>query len=501
MKILFCWLGNTDLRASEGVEGISEGPIAQAVNVYTYDKAVIISDHSIDKSDSYVKWLKDRYNTDIDLRSVVLESPTDFGSIYKIASAIVDEVIKQSRDNVQITFHLSPGTPAMAAVWVILAKTKYLQAELIESSLEAGVKTVSFPFELSAEFIPDLLKKPDEKLKKLSDALPPEAPEFDSIIHRCDAMKILIAKARVMALRDVPVMIQGESGTGKELFARAIHNSSPRNTGPFVAVNCGAIPENIIEAELFGYEKGAFTGAEKSKMGYFEAASGGTLFLDEIGELPLFSQVKLLRVIQEGELTRLGSVQPIKIDFRLITATNRNLAEEVGSGDFREDLFHRIAIGILNIPPLRDRKGDISLIIDALLKRLNEELASQPGFSPKKLSPSTRRALLEYSWPGNIRELNNTLLRAMIWTAGDSIELQDIEESILDMPVKEESILNRSLDGDFDINKVIGEMVGHYFKKALQESNGVKKKAAELVGLPNYQTFTNWMKRYGVKLK
>jgi len=499
MKSLFCWLGNTDLRASEGIERIGEGPIAQAVIKGDYDKAVIISDHPFDEAENYKKWLKERSEIELNLKPVELDSPTDFGSIYKIASSVVDEEISPSREVTQITFHLSPGTPAMAAVWIILAKTKYLQAELIESSIEAGVKTVSFPFEISAEFIPDILKKPDERLKKLSDALPPEAPEFDSIIHRCDAMKTLIAKARVMALRDVPVLIQGESGTGKELFARAIHYSDPSSAGPFVAVNCGAIPENIIEAELFGYEKGAFTGAESPKVGYFEAASGGTLFLDEIGELPLYSQVKLLRVIQEGEITRLGSVHPIKVDFRLVTATNRNLAEEVGSGDFREDLFHRIAIGILNIPPLRERKGDISLIIDVLLKRLNEELASQPGFSPKQLSPSARRAMLDYSWPGNIRELNNTLLRAMTWTPADSIQLNDIEDSLLTIPKREESILNRPLDDDFDINKVIGEAVNHYFKKALLESKGVKKRAAEMVGLPNYQTFTNWMKRYGVK--
>ena len=196
----------------------------------------------------------------------------------------------------------------MAAIWLLLAKTRY-PARLIESSREHGVKEVSIPFELSAEFAPVASKQADEALARLMMGMSPESPAFTAIVHRCAAMKRTVAMAHRLAVRDVPVLIQGESGTGKELFARAIHQASARNGKPFVAVNCGAIPHELVEAELFGHERGAFTGATAARAGYFESADGGTLFLDEVGELPLASQVRLLRVLQEREVTRVGATE------------------------------------------------------------------------------------------------------------------------------------------------------------------------------------------------
>ena len=182
------------------------------------------------------------------------------------------------------------------------------------------------------------------------------------------------------------MLIEGESGTGKELLARAIHRASPRREKPFVAVNCGAIPSELLEAELFGYVKGAFTGAARSHAGYFEKSSTGTLFLDEVGELPLAAQVKILRVLQEKQVTRVGSTTPVAIDFRLLAATNRKLIEEVSNGRFRTDLFYRLAVAVLHLPPLRERPGDLGLLIDRLLDQINEESAHEPGFAHKKLS-------------------------------------------------------------------------------------------------------------------
>ncbi|HEX4166243.1 MAG TPA: sigma-54 factor interaction domain-containing protein [Bryobacteraceae bacterium] len=205
-----------------------------------------------------------------------------------------------------LTFHLSPGTPAMAAVWILLSKTGF-KAELIESSKQHGVAAVSIPFDISAEFLPAMFSAPDERLDALSMGLPPEAAEFKDIIHRSPQMKRVVLMARRVAVRSVPILIEGESGTGKELLARAIHHGSPRSNGPFVAVNCCAIPKELFEAEFFGHEKGAFTGANVARAGYFEQADTGTLFLDEIGELPLADQVKLLRVLQEREVVRIGS--------------------------------------------------------------------------------------------------------------------------------------------------------------------------------------------------
>ena len=188
----------------------------------------------------------------------------------------------------------------------------------------------------------------------------------------------LVEKAQQVALRNVPVLLEGESGTGKELFARAIHQHSPRRDEPFIAVNCGAIPQNLVESELFGHEKGAFTGANAPRKGHFESAHGGTLFLDEIGELPKDMQVRLLRVLQEGEVVRLGASRPISLDVRIVAATNRTLIEEVGEGRFREDLFYRIAVAYLKLPPLRERPGDLGLLIDHLIEQINRESEEQP---------------------------------------------------------------------------------------------------------------------------
>ena len=284
MKYLFSWVGNTDLKAATENSKPGFGPIAQALVKRKFDRVVLLSDHGKKNNDTFAKWLKSSASISIKVHSAKLTSPTNFGEIYESASKTVQESIKGNTQDAELTFHLSPGTPAMAAVWIILAKTRF-SAELVESSREAGVKTVSFPFDISADYIPDLLRKPDEELVRLSEGLPEEAPEFKDIIHRSTEMKRLIALARKAAPRSIPILIQGESGTGKELFARAIHKSSPFNkSGEFIAVNCGAIPKDLVEAELFGHEKSAFTGATQARSGYIEKASNGTLFLDEVGE-------------------------------------------------------------------------------------------------------------------------------------------------------------------------------------------------------------------------
>ena len=212
-------------------------------------------------------------------------------------------------------------------------------------------------------------------------------------------MKKLIAQARRLSVHDdVPVLIQGESGTGKELFARAIHQSSPRKDNPFIAVNCGAIPPELVESELFGYKKGSFTGASQDHDGYFLAADGGTLFLDEIGELPFPAQVKMLRTIQEGSVTRIGTTKPQKINVRIIAATNRNLIDEMAAGRFREDLFHRLAVGVLKLPPLRERHGDLNPLIDFILEGINKKFEGKPGWKQRNFLQA--REIFSISIPG-----------------------------------------------------------------------------------------------------
>ncbi|MBF0186186.1 MAG: sigma-54 factor interaction domain-containing protein, partial [Magnetococcales bacterium] len=316
-KTLISWLGRTDLQARTQSERVGLGPIAQAVGARGYARLELLCDYPREEAEPYMEWLKAQHPVEIAPHFVTLTSPVHFGDIYENATRVVSDAIKNNRGHAELTFHLSPGTPAMAAVWIILAKTRF-PAELIESSREHGVRTASVPFDISADFIPDLLRKPDEELERLTAGLPPEAPEFSSIIHRSPGMKRVIARARRVAPRSIPVLIEGESGTGKELLARAIHRASPRRDKPFLAVNCGAISPELVESELFGHEKGAFTGAATARTGYFEAAHGGALFLDEVGELPASAQVKFLRAIQEGEIVRVGSTTPTPVDVRII---------------------------------------------------------------------------------------------------------------------------------------------------------------------------------------
>ena len=498
-KILVSWIGHTDLRAPEESETVGVGPVAQALVAKSYDDAFLLTDHEEETVRRYVPWLEAHDpGCAIHVLHEHLTGPTEFGEIYTVAVRACETAVAGGVEDTSLTFHLSPGTPAMAAVWIILAKTRF-PADLIESSRQHGVRTASVPFDISADYLPDLLRRPDRDLERLSAGLPPEAPEFDTIVHRGRIMQRAIVRARRVAPRSVPVLIEGETGTGKELVARAMHRASPRRERPFVAVNCGALPPDLVESELFGHEKGAFTGADRLRKGYFEAASGGTLFLDEIGELPAPAQVKLLRVMQEGEVVRVGATRAIGVDVRVIAATNRTLTHEITEGRFREDLYYRLAVAVLKLPPLRERTGDLGLLVDHLLDQINEESAHEPGYRKKKLSASARNVLLRHSWPGNIRELLNTLRRAAIWSDVETIEAEDVREALLPAPRDQrQEVLDRALGDGFSLPDLLANVAQHYLTRAMAEAAGNKSRAAELVGLASYQTLTNWLSKYGV---
>jgi transcriptional regulator with PAS, ATPase and Fis domain len=496
MSILLAWLGNTDIRASEAHDAADVGPILGGVKAMAFATVHLLSDHPALKAQAYATWLKAQTGVAVTLHPVKLTSPTSHEEIYRAAIQVIHDV-RLSAPGAVLTFHLSPGTPAMAAIWLLLAKTR-CPARLIESSREQGVKEVNIPFDLSAEFTPAVDRSADEALTRLMQGLPPESVAFTAIIHRCSTMKRTVALAHRLALRDVPVLIQGESGTGKELFARAMHKAGARCGKPFVAVNCGAIPQELVDAELFGHEKGAFTGAATARAGYFESADGGTLFLDEIGELPLASQVRLLRVLQESEVTRIGATRAKPIDVRIVAATNRVLADEVRVGRFREDLFHRLAVGVLVLPPLRQREGDIGLLLDSMLAKINSEASTQPGYKHKQIDVGGRNLLIQHPWPGNVRELHNVLLRASIWATGDRITTQDVAESLAVTASRNvDAVLGRPLDQVISLPEIIGSVARHYLGRAIAQTNGNKSEAARLLGLGSYQTLTNWLQKYG----
>ena len=498
-NVLVSWVGRMDLRAASGDPDAGLGPLGQAVDCERFDEFHLMCNFPQKDMDAYLKWIRTRTRCRVVPHRVKLSGPTNFEEIYEaVVGTVTDVLRKTGPEDTRLTFHLSPGTPAMAAVFVILSKTRF-NAELIQTSKEKGLEYASVPFEFSA-FVPDLLRRPDDELERLSAGLPPEAPEFDEIIRgRGSVMNGVIEKARLVAPHKVPVLVEGESGTGKELLSRAIHKASPRRDKSFIAVNCGAIPEQLVESELFGHRKGAFTGATESRIGHFMEANGGTIFLDEVGELPLATQVKLLRTLQEGEVTPLGESRPRKVDVRIIAATNRNLAEEAAKGRFREDLYYRLAVMVITVPPLRERRSDLEPLIDGLVEQLYADGAYQLGVEHKRLSPQAKALFLRHPWPGNVRELRNSILRALIWSPGKDVGLEDAKAALSSSLKKtREGILDRPLGNGFDLQALISEVAVHYLERAVIESNGVKRKAANLVGLPSYQTFSNWLERYGV---
>lgn len=289
---------------------------------------------------------------------------------------------------------------------------------------------------------------------------------FEFMIGTSQVMQDIFSMIRKIATTDAPVLIIGESGTGKELVARAIHQQGLRVTGPFIPINCSAIPENLIESELFGHEKGTFTGAHAQRKGRFEMAEGGTLFLDEIGELPTMLQVKLLRFLQEKTIERIGGRQQIEVDTRVLAATNRNLEEAIKNGSFREDLYYRLNVLRINLPPLRDRQTDILLLAKTFLDRYCQEHRKKiKGFSDQAIN-----AIEGYAWPGNVRELENRVKRAVIMSDGKKISLEDMEMESLDIETKRMTLK----DAREDVEKKL------IIKAIARNDNNLSKAAADL---------------------
>jgi two-component system response regulator HydG len=283
----------------------------------------------------------------------------------------------------------------------------------------------------------------------------------------------LLKLAEHVAPTESTVLIQGESGTGKEVVARYIHNLSTRADGPFMSINCGALPENLLESELFGHVKGSFTGAVRDKQGLFAAARGGSFFLDEVGEMPPSLQVKLLRVLQEREAIPVGATEAIPVDVRIIAATNRDLEEEIRRGNFRSDLFYRLNVIALNLPPLRDRRDDLLLLLEAFL----QAMAQEAGTEPKALSSDALDAVMVYEWPGNVRELENALEHAVVLSRGNLIEAGALPERITKRR-KEPLVAERSYR-----NPTLEVIERAYIMWVLQAEGGNKTRAAEVLGI------------------
>jgi DNA-binding NtrC family response regulator len=322
--------------------------------------------------------------------------------------------------------------------------------------------------------------------KQLRDRLETRT-RFDQLVGESDPMQRVYSLVEMVADSDVTVLLMGESGTGKELIARAIHHKSPRADGPFVTLNCGALPENLFESELFGYEKGAFTGAMATKMGRFELAHGGTLLLDEVGELSLKSQVDFLRVLETKEFRRLGGTKLIKVDTRILAATNRNLEEAVRQGDFREDLYYRLNVVPIRLPPLRDRADDVPLLVDRYLT----ECAAQHHRGPKEVSREAMRLLRLYAWPGNIRQLRNLMERLVVTVKDTTIQPEHLPEEI---QASKEDARTMVVTLGTSIEQIERDVI----ERTLKEVTNHREKAAKLLGI-SLRTLQYKIKEYGIR--
>ncbi|RME62991.1 MAG: sigma-54-dependent Fis family transcriptional regulator [Nitrospirae bacterium] len=316
----------------------------------------------------------------------------------------------------------------------------------------------------------------------------------EEIVGKSTAMQGVMEKVRKVAPTKTTVLLLGESGTGKELIARAIHKLSPRRDKLFVPINCAAIPRELLESELFGYEKGAFTGATSRKPGKFEIANGGTVFLDEISELELSLQAKLLRVLQDQIIERVGGTRPLKVDVRIIAATNADLKKRVQEGKFREDLYYRLNVFPIEIPPLRERKEDIPLLVEHFIKKYAREMK----VPPKKVKDRAMKLLMQYEWKGNVRELENTIERAMILAEGDEIGPEHISLVGVDTGEPLGETLTQGVSLEEAVKEVVRRVERRIIKEALERHHWNKTRVAEELQV-SYKTLLTKIKEYGLE--
>lgn len=518
-KLVFSWIGDADLLAwGRAVGGSTEqdvaalfkgparkvegkGPIKTLVDDVAFDELHLMTDKPVGITKRFAAWLGPRAV----IHPATLKSPVDYEAIFESVDHAMEKVISQCRDRYELAIHLSSGTPAMTAIWVLLGKSRY--PALFYQTYRDKVIPTSIPFDLIVDYLPGVLRRTDRALQSanVSDAA---TEAFGKVTGSSARIREVISRARRIALRDVGVLLLGESGVGKDVFARAVHETSPRCAKPFVAINCAAVPKDLLESELFGHIKGGFTGATADRPGAFEQADAGTLFLDEVGECDLPMQAKLLRVLQPGPedpptrrtFRRVGDAKDRHADVRIIAATNRDLQAEVAAGRFREDLYYRLATFILKIPALRERATDIPVIGEHLLARLNADFSrTEPGYQHKRLSASTKRFLAQQAWPGNVRQLQNALLQAAVMSDAEVLEPEDLEVVLAESPSSGLPPGNEVPLGDgFSLSKHLESIQRTFLARAMKEAGGSKARAAELLGYANYQTLAAQLDRLGV---
>ncbi|MEE2024867.1 sigma-54 dependent transcriptional regulator [Alkalimonas sp. MEB004] len=496
MNVLISWLGKTDIEKMKQNELASIATLATRHTV-SFDEILILANAWEEDWQSYEDWLNKRLHImDRPATASIVHQSMDSPTNYQAIAAIMQRHLEHlSTSNNRIYINLTSGTPAMTAISVLFGKGIY-DCRFLQSGPDNSVEEVHIPFDFAATYARVARTSISAKVM----AGPDFNGAFNDLVAQSASMQVLIQQASRLALTDLPALILGESGTGKEVLATAIHAGSSRSAKVLKTINCGALPENLVDSILFGHVKGAFTGADKEHAGLFEQANGGTLFLDEVGELTPAVQVKLLRVLQQGEITRVGDSKTRRVDVRILAATHRPLISMVADGTFREDLFYRLAVGVIELPPLRQRREDIPVLVSQILAEINATFAKIPDYQSKKISDSAINFIKEQPWPGNIRALWNTLSRAVLWAKSDELSLQDIAG--VQLQLKSNSQDNHSLPplvAGFDVQQYIDGIKEKIIVAALEQTGGNLSKSAKLLGLANHQTLSNWMKKLEIK--
>lgn len=409
----------------------------------------------------------------------------------EIFDLVITDIRMQGIDGIKVlktTKELSPET-------IVLMITAFASVESAREALTAGAYDyITKPFKVDE--IRLVIKNALEKrqLRKENILLKQELRRrfgIENIIGRSPAMQNLFSLIQKVATTTSSVLITGESGTGKELVARGIHSLSQRKDMPFVAINCGAMPDTLLESELFGYMKGSFTGAISNKKGLFEIADGGTIFLDEIGETPQFIQVKLLRFLEDHTFRRIGGTEDISVDVRIITATNRDLKDDILNGRFREDLYYRLNVIPIHIPPLRERREDIPLLIEYFLKKYSPHI-------DRRLTPEAMDIMLKADWKGNVRELENTIERVVALTDDEVIQPIHLPEELRQRRLSDQLLRTDMPEEGICLDSIVRDIEKDLLLKALRAADGVKTKAARLLNI-SFRSLRHRLKKYGIE--
>lgn len=435
-RVLITWIGRSDVSAAEGgASGDDPGPVLRLLRKERFTWVYLLNDIDVglagaqrSGSARYREWLI-RQVSELAERVICHDAPeslrNDYGRAYEFTRQKVEAIRSaHAGSNARFALLLSPAYPAAQVAMLIASQTLFEppSVEVFNTSPERGVERVDLSYRLSIDVVPAVLRRWARAVHEAT-----VSPCFESIVGTSEAITAAKKRASRVATCDVAVLIRGETGTGKELFAKAIHEASPRKEKPFVALHCAALSSTLIESELFGHVKGAFTDARADRKGRLEEAHGGTLFLDEVGDLPLETQVKLLRFIESGEFSPVGSNQVKRVDVRLIAATNRNLEKGVAEGRFREDFLYRLDTVTLWLPPLRYRGKDTQELAGKFLEEFNKWQGKRDsGWQPKVFSKEALTLLSRYPWPGNVRQLQRVVQRLAIFSVGPEIREEDV---------------------------------------------------------------------------